>query len=75
VALEQDELPSSIELDSQGGGRIRRGLLIMPRILWRFITKLATGRLVNGSSCDGSDMVIKDLDLDPNIDAIIRDFL
>ncbi|GKB15672.1 hypothetical protein Tco_0849595 [Tanacetum coccineum] len=26
--------------------------------------KLATGRLVNGSSCDGIDMVIKDLDLD-----------
>ncbi|GKF23945.1 hypothetical protein Tco_0076267, partial [Tanacetum coccineum] len=29
------------------------------------VTKLATGRLVNGSSCDGIDMVIKDLDLEP----------
>ncbi|GKA89195.1 hypothetical protein Tco_0811007 [Tanacetum coccineum] len=37
--------------------------------------KLTTGRLVNGSSCDGSDMVIKDLDLEPKIDAIMRDFL
>ncbi|GKD87052.1 hypothetical protein Tco_1358206 [Tanacetum coccineum] len=29
------------------------------------VTKLTTGRLVNGSSCDGIDMVIKDLDLEP----------
>nr|GEV76916.1 transposase, MuDR, MULE transposase domain protein [Tanacetum cinerariifolium] len=28
------------------------------------VTKLTTGRLVNGSSCDGIDMVIKDLDLE-----------
>ncbi|GKF36961.1 hypothetical protein Tco_0113719 [Tanacetum coccineum] len=27
--------------------------------------KLSTGRLVNGSSCDGIDMVIKNLDLEP----------
>ncbi|GJZ97074.1 reverse transcriptase domain-containing protein [Tanacetum coccineum] len=39
------------------------------------VTKLATGRLVNGSSCNGSDMVIKDLDLEPKIDAMMRDFL
>ncbi|GJY80601.1 reverse transcriptase domain-containing protein [Tanacetum coccineum] len=59
VASEQDELQSSIGLDSQ--------------IRWR--SDLATGRLVNGSSCDGSDMVIKDLDLEPKIDAIMREFL
>nr|GEV79845.1 putative ribonuclease H-like domain-containing protein [Tanacetum cinerariifolium] len=29
------------------------------------VTKLTTGRLVNGSSCDGIDMVIKYLDLEP----------
>ncbi|GJR34473.1 hypothetical protein Tco_1210157 [Tanacetum coccineum] len=29
----------------------------------------------NGSSCGGSDMVIKDLDLEPNIDAMMREFL
>nr|GEY10536.1 hypothetical protein [Tanacetum cinerariifolium] len=29
------------------------------------VTKLTTGRLVNGSSCDGIDMVIKKLDLKP----------
>ncbi|GJR66905.1 hypothetical protein Tco_0012970 [Tanacetum coccineum] len=34
--------------------------------------KLATGRLVNGLSCGGSDMVIKDLDLEPKIDAMMR---
>ncbi|GJX88047.1 hypothetical protein Tco_0340061 [Tanacetum coccineum] len=28
------------------------------------VTKLTTGRLVNGSSCDGIDMVIKNLDLE-----------
>ncbi|GKG11314.1 hypothetical protein Tco_0342714, partial [Tanacetum coccineum] len=37
--------------------------------------ELTTGRLVNGSSCDGIDMVIKDLDLEPKIDAMMRDFL
>ncbi|GKA36074.1 hypothetical protein Tco_0722565 [Tanacetum coccineum] len=37
--------------------------------------KLTTGRLVNGSSCGGIDMVIKDLDLEPKIDAMMRDFL
>ncbi|GJU29275.1 hypothetical protein Tco_1172864 [Tanacetum coccineum] len=31
---------------------------------------LATDRLVNGSSCDGIGMVIKDLDLEPKIDAM-----
>nr|GEV00253.1 putative reverse transcriptase domain, ribonuclease H-like domain, aspartic peptidase domain protein [Tanacetum cinerariifolium] len=36
---------------------------------------LAIVRLVNGSSCDGSDMLIKDLDLEPKIDAMMRDFL
>ncbi|GJW80697.1 hypothetical protein Tco_0144672 [Tanacetum coccineum] len=37
--------------------------------------KLTTGRLVNGSSCGGSDMVIKDLDMEPKVDAMMRDFL
>nr|GFB79383.1 hypothetical protein [Tanacetum cinerariifolium] len=36
---------------------------------------LITGRLVNGSSCGGSDMVIKDLDFEPKVDAVMRDFL
>nr|GEZ35648.1 hypothetical protein [Tanacetum cinerariifolium] len=29
------------------------------------VTNLTTGRLVNSSSCDGIDMVIKNLDLEP----------
>nr|GEX34265.1 reverse transcriptase domain-containing protein [Tanacetum cinerariifolium] len=37
--------------------------------------QLITGRLVNGSSCGGSDMVIKDLDLELKVDAMMRDFL
>nr|GEW27882.1 reverse transcriptase domain-containing protein [Tanacetum cinerariifolium] len=37
--------------------------------------ELTTSRLVNGSSCGESDMVIKDLDLEPNVDAMMRDFL
>nr|GEU99991.1 hypothetical protein [Tanacetum cinerariifolium] len=37
--------------------------------------KLAIGRLIDRSSCDGIDMVIKDLDLEPKIKAMIRDFL
>ncbi|GKC81483.1 hypothetical protein Tco_1137200, partial [Tanacetum coccineum] len=39
------------------------------------VMELTTGRLVNGSSCDEIDMVIKDLDLEPNIDAMMREFL
>ncbi|GJU84374.1 reverse transcriptase domain-containing protein [Tanacetum coccineum] len=37
--------------------------------------KLTTGRLVNGSSYDGIDMVIKNLDLEPKVYAMMRDFL
>ncbi|GJY47890.1 hypothetical protein Tco_0437846 [Tanacetum coccineum] len=37
--------------------------------------KLATGRLIDGSPYGGIDMVIKDLDLEPKIDAMMRDFL
>nr|GEY37022.1 uncharacterized mitochondrial protein AtMg00810-like [Tanacetum cinerariifolium] len=37
--------------------------------------KLATGRLVSGSSCDGIDMVVKDLELEPKVDAMMRKFL
>ncbi|GJW88462.1 hypothetical protein Tco_0163802 [Tanacetum coccineum] len=37
--------------------------------------KLTTGRLVNGSFCGRIDMVIKDLDLKPKINAMMRDFL
>ncbi|GKA51725.1 hypothetical protein Tco_0744921 [Tanacetum coccineum] len=36
---------------------------------------LATGRLVNGLPCDRIDMIIEDLDLEPKIDAMVRDFL
>ncbi|GKB32941.1 hypothetical protein Tco_0872342, partial [Tanacetum coccineum] len=36
---------------------------------------LITGRLVNGLSCGGSNMVIKDLELEPKVHAMMRDFL
>nr|GEX74049.1 hypothetical protein [Tanacetum cinerariifolium] len=39
------------------------------------VTKLATGRLIDESSCDGIDVVIKDLDLETKIDAMMREFL
>ncbi|GKC94390.1 hypothetical protein Tco_1159832 [Tanacetum coccineum] len=34
-----------------------------------------TGRLIDGSPCDGIDMVLKDLDLKPKIDAMMKDYL
>ncbi|GKF42653.1 hypothetical protein Tco_0125995 [Tanacetum coccineum] len=37
--------------------------------------KLTTGRLIDDSSYGGIDMVIKDLDLEPKIDAMMRGFL
>ncbi|GKD04570.1 hypothetical protein Tco_1179544, partial [Tanacetum coccineum] len=45
------------------------------RFLSAFVTKLATGRMIDGVPCGLIDMVIKDLDLEPNIDAMARDFL
>nr|GEW86257.1 hypothetical protein [Tanacetum cinerariifolium] len=50
-------------------------------VLWRWkligvmVMKLTTGRLVNGSSCDGIDMVINFFDLEPKVYAMVRDFL
>ncbi|GJY75183.1 hypothetical protein Tco_0480299 [Tanacetum coccineum] len=37
--------------------------------------KLTTSQLIDDLSCGGIDMVIKDLDLEPKINAIMRDFL
>ncbi|GKB46930.1 hypothetical protein Tco_0897683 [Tanacetum coccineum] len=37
--------------------------------------KLTTGRLIDSSYRGRNDMVIKDLDLEPKIDAMMRDFL
>ncbi|GJT56015.1 hypothetical protein Tco_0991069 [Tanacetum coccineum] len=81
VVSEQDELPSSVGLDFRvfeltvPSVGIGRGPLIMPRILSIEVTKLTTGRLVNGSSRDGIDMVIKNLELKPKIDAMKREFV
>nr|GEX08942.1 hypothetical protein [Tanacetum cinerariifolium] len=68
------------ELDEAAVGCTRdisrqRDFLDQIRFFGVSVTKLATGRLINGSSCDGIDMVIKDLDLEPKIYAIMRDFL
>nr|GEV97210.1 hypothetical protein [Tanacetum cinerariifolium] len=67
MAFEEYGLRQSVGLDSRarGGGRMYSGHL-EAKILWRFEnTKLTTGRLVNGSSCGGIDMVIKKLDIEP----------
>nr|GEW70081.1 hypothetical protein [Tanacetum cinerariifolium] len=37
--------------------------------------KLTTGLLINGLLCSGIDMVIKDLELEPKIDTMMREFL
>ncbi|GKE27080.1 hypothetical protein Tco_1442464, partial [Tanacetum coccineum] len=66
VVSDQDEPPSSVGLDFRArldGGRIVE------------VTKLTTGRLVNGLSYDGIDMVIKHLDFESKVDAMMRDFL
>ncbi|GKD80064.1 retrovirus-related pol polyprotein from transposon TNT 1-94, partial [Tanacetum coccineum] len=71
---EQDEPPSSVGLDFRArldDGRMYSGHL--EAIVE--VTKLTTGRLVNGSSCDGIDMVIKNLDFEPKVDAMMREFL
>ncbi|GJW33918.1 hypothetical protein Tco_0053950 [Tanacetum coccineum] len=39
------------------------------------VTKLTSGQLVDSSSRNGIDMGIKDLDLEPKIDAMMREFL
>ncbi|GJU39871.1 hypothetical protein Tco_1192828 [Tanacetum coccineum] len=40
-----------------------------------FVKKLTTSRLIDSSPYGGIDMVIKDLDLEPKIDAMMREFL
>nr|GEV73040.1 hypothetical protein [Tanacetum cinerariifolium] len=67
VVSEQDVLSSSVELDFRA--RLGGGFFGVE------VTKLTTGRLINGSSCDEIDMVIKNLNLDPKVDAMMRDFL
>ncbi|GKE31807.1 hypothetical protein Tco_1451129 [Tanacetum coccineum] len=70
---ERDKLPSSVGLDFRArldsGQMYSRHLEAIVSVM-----KLTTGRLVNGSSCDGIDMVIKNLDLEPKVDAMMRDF-
>nr|GFA58035.1 hypothetical protein [Tanacetum cinerariifolium] len=39
------------------------------------LEQLASGRLVDGSPCGRIEMVIKDLDVKPKIDAMMKDFL
>nr|GEY60456.1 hypothetical protein [Tanacetum cinerariifolium] len=69
VASEQDELPSSVKLDDEAAVRYTQDILSIS------VVKLTTGRSVNGLFCGGSDMVIKNFDLEPKIDAMIRDSL
>ncbi|GJT93695.1 hybrid signal transduction histidine kinase M [Tanacetum coccineum] len=74
VVSEQDEFPSSVGLDFRA--RLDDGRMYSGHLEAKVeVTKLSTGRLVNGSSYDGIDMVIKDLDLELKIDAMMRDFL
>ncbi|GJU72546.1 hypothetical protein Tco_1263951 [Tanacetum coccineum] len=64
VLSKKDELPSSVGLDFQArldGDRMYSGHFEANIS----VTKLATGRLVNGSSCDEIGMVIKNLDMEP----------
>nr|GEY74619.1 hypothetical protein [Tanacetum cinerariifolium] len=65
-----------LELD-EAAVRCTRDILRQRDCLDRLseIPWLATGQLVNGLSYDGIDMVIKDLDLEPKIDAMMREFL
>ncbi|GKA59016.1 hypothetical protein Tco_0758329 [Tanacetum coccineum] len=74
VVSEQDELPLSIRLDFRA-----RLVRVVRNVLSGQsrgqVTKLTTGRLVNGSSSDGIDMIIKKLDLEPKVYAMMRDFL
>ncbi|GKE15316.1 hypothetical protein Tco_1422893, partial [Tanacetum coccineum] len=78
ASSEQDELPSSIGLDFRArrdDGRMYSRHFECLGFFGVSVTKLTIARLVNGSSCGGIDMVIKDLDLEPKIDAMMRDFL
>nr|GEX85527.1 retrovirus-related Pol polyprotein from transposon TNT 1-94 [Tanacetum cinerariifolium] len=67
VSSEQDDLPSSVGLNFRArlnGEQMYSGHL-----------ELTIYRLIDGSSCDRIDMVIKDLNLEPKMDAMMRDFL
>nr|GEV90823.1 Gag-Pol polyprotein [Tanacetum cinerariifolium] len=53
------------------GGWQRNGLGWFSEVPW----VVPTFVFIEGESCDGIDMVIKDLDLEPKIDAMMREFL
>ncbi|GJS38700.1 hypothetical protein Tco_0563743 [Tanacetum coccineum] len=59
----------SVAMEANGSGYgcgLELVFLGFPSSCYRVeVKKLTTGRLVNGSSCDGIDMVIKNLDLEP----------
>nr|GEW62515.1 zinc finger, CCHC-type [Tanacetum cinerariifolium] len=70
-----------LELDKAAVGctqdilRQRDCLDQLSEVPWVVLTFVVTEGEVNGSSCDGIDMVIKNLDLEPKVDAMMRDFL
>nr|GEX54748.1 hypothetical protein [Tanacetum cinerariifolium] len=74
IVSKQDELPSSVGIDSRA--RLDVGRMYSGHLGANVkVTTLTTSQLVNCSSCNGIDMVIKDLDLKPTMDAMMRDFL
>nr|GEX90577.1 hypothetical protein [Tanacetum cinerariifolium] len=76
----RDELPSYVRLNfelDETMVRCTRDIMRCRDSLDQFskVSWLATGCLVNGSPCGRIDMIIEDLDLEPKIDAMARDFL
>nr|GEV69291.1 hypothetical protein [Tanacetum cinerariifolium] len=64
--------PSSFNLSSRDLFGCLEHIVIVLIESW---VQLTTGQLINGSSYGGFDMVIKDLDLEQKIDAMMRDYL
>ncbi|GJY46508.1 hypothetical protein Tco_0435571 [Tanacetum coccineum] len=61
------------ELDKEGSNS--EILYKFPRFFGVLVTKLATGGVVNFALNGKRDMIIENLDLEPKIDAMMRDFL
>ncbi|GJZ79505.1 hypothetical protein Tco_0644342 [Tanacetum coccineum] len=74
--FEQDEISSSIGLDFQAQCDDEGEVLYKcPRFLGIFVTWLTVGGLIDDAPCGEIYMVIKDLDLEPKINTMMRDFL
>ncbi|GJU57603.1 hypothetical protein Tco_1235369 [Tanacetum coccineum] len=75
LTLKMDIVPNAISLVPSVNFTTPKDKSLVILDIFKKASLLTTSRLIDGSPCSKIDMVIKDLDLEPNIDAMMRKFL